>query len=200
MTPHPPIGPVVPIDPVSPGPPVRPLSARRAGGAERTGGTGAAWRTGRAHLDAVRLELDIPCPHIVDLHLMGDERARLSDKRDEQGGAKHEGAPLKQFLFYVSHMIPHATRWKGVNGKEWTRLSSSSRACPRATPNAASLSITARGAEARHRGEARARVSAAQGPEAALEAARPRAILRKLMEKGRLAPLAHQIPRGTVER
>ncbi len=109
VTPHPPIGPIVPIVPASPGPPVRPVSARRTGGAGRTGGTGAAWRTGRAHLDAVRLELDVPCPHIVDLHLMGDERGRLCDKRDDQGGTKPEGAPLKQFLFYVSHVVPHAT-------------------------------------------------------------------------------------------
>jgi hypothetical protein len=56
----------------------------------------------------VRLELDVPCPHIVDLHLMGDERARLRDKRDDQGGTKHVGAPLEQFLFYVSYITPHA--------------------------------------------------------------------------------------------
>ncbi|WP_229702591.1 hypothetical protein [Streptomyces albiflavescens] len=57
----------------------------------------------------MRLEFDVPCPHIVDLHLMGDEHARLRDKRDDHGGTKHEWAPLKQFLFYVSHIVPHAT-------------------------------------------------------------------------------------------
>ncbi|MEV7386586.1 MULTISPECIES: hypothetical protein [unclassified Streptomyces] len=56
----------------------------------------------------MRLEFDVPCPHIVDLHLMGDERAPLRDKRDDQSDAKHERAPLEQFLFYVSHIIPHA--------------------------------------------------------------------------------------------
>ncbi|MFD8721634.1 hypothetical protein ACFV2H_27515 [Streptomyces sp. NPDC059629] len=56
----------------------------------------------------MRLEFDVPCPHFVDLHLMGDKRAPLRDKRDDQGDTKQEGAPLAQFLFYASHIIPHA--------------------------------------------------------------------------------------------
>ncbi|MFE7392686.1 hypothetical protein [Streptomyces sp. NPDC057582] len=105
----PPIAPIFPIDPVSPVPPIRPVFARRADRAGRTGGTGATWRTGRADLDAVRLKVDVPCPHVVDLHLMGDKRARLRDKRGDQRGAKHEGAPLTQHFVYASHVIPHAT-------------------------------------------------------------------------------------------
>jgi hypothetical protein len=32
----------------------------------------------------VSLEVDAPCPQIVDLHLVGDDRSCLRDERDDQ--------------------------------------------------------------------------------------------------------------------
>ncbi|MER6126927.1 hypothetical protein ABT173_30940 [Streptomyces sp. NPDC001795] len=57
------------VSAVSPGPPGVAVQASRAGGAGRTGGAGGAGR------GLLCLEVDVLCPQVVDLHLVGDERS-----------------------------------------------------------------------------------------------------------------------------
>lgn len=94
---------VITVFPVSPG---LAVLAWRARGAARTG---RAWRTGGAGLDAMRLEVDVLCLQIVDLHLVGDECSRLRDEHKGQHGAEHKRAPLSMRRFiYAAHIIPHS--------------------------------------------------------------------------------------------
>ncbi|MGW5275518.1 hypothetical protein ACWEQP_23665 [Streptomyces sp. NPDC004044] len=91
------------VFPVSPG---RAVPAWRAGRAARTGRAG---RTGGAGLDQVRLEVDVLCLQMVDLHLVGGECSRLRDKHEDQHGAEHKGAPRSTRRFvYATHSIPHS--------------------------------------------------------------------------------------------
>ncbi|MFF3353197.1 hypothetical protein ACFYWN_11190 [Streptomyces sp. NPDC002917] len=55
----------------------------------------------------MRLEVDVPCLQIVDLHLVGDECNRLRDEHEDQHGAEHKGAqrPTRRFV-YAAHIIP----------------------------------------------------------------------------------------------
>ncbi|MFI5630805.1 hypothetical protein ACIA8E_15820 [Streptomyces sp. NPDC051664] len=57
----------------------------------------------------VRLEVDVLCLQIVDLHLVGDECSRLRDKHADQHGAERKGAPRSTRRFvYGAHIIPHS--------------------------------------------------------------------------------------------
>ncbi|MBW8702321.1 hypothetical protein MBT84_22190 [Streptomyces sp. MBT84] len=77
---------ITPVTPVttSPVPPGLAVLARRPGGTGRARRAGGAGRTGRDGVDMVSLEVDAPCPQIVDLHLVGDDRSCLRDERDDQ--------------------------------------------------------------------------------------------------------------------
>ncbi|MFD1660390.1 hypothetical protein ACFSL4_19810 [Streptomyces caeni] len=60
-------------------------------------------------LDAVRLEVDAPCPEFVDLLLVGYEHSRLRNDHDTQHRAEHRAAPRAAHrLVFASHAIPYA--------------------------------------------------------------------------------------------
>jgi hypothetical protein len=57
----------------------------------------------------VSLEVDVLRPQIVDLLLLGDDRSRLRDERDDQRCPEHKGAPrFTQHFNYPAHVMPHS--------------------------------------------------------------------------------------------
>jgi hypothetical protein len=82
------------------------VPAWRAGGAARTRGAG---RTGGTGLDGVRLEVDVLCLQIIELHLVGDQCNRLRDEHGDQHGAEDKVEPRSGRRFvHVAHVIPHS--------------------------------------------------------------------------------------------
>ncbi|WP_406429193.1 hypothetical protein [Streptomyces sp. NBC_01589] len=54
------------------------------------------------------MEVDVLRLQLVDLLLLGDDRSRFRDERDDQRCPEHKGAPrFTQHFSYPAHVMPH---------------------------------------------------------------------------------------------